>query len=87
MLVQDTIRTILMMILKNRKGITEYQIAKTYIRLVLQGKLHKAVLFVTERNKGTLLYSEDVDAKSGNQLLEIMASKHPEVVTSSVETL
>ena len=52
MLVEDTSRTSISLISTKRRSMSDEQIAKTYTRLVLQGKLRSAVRFVTDRDKG-----------------------------------
>ena len=47
MLVEDTSRAIRAMISNVARGISEEAIAKTLTSLVLKGKIHKAVRFVT----------------------------------------
>ena len=54
MLVQKTERSALAQLTRARRGQTQEQRAKTFSRLVLQGKVHKAVWYQTEKEKGNL---------------------------------
>ena len=69
MLVQDTERTALPQLAKSRGGSTPEQRAKTYNRLILQGKLRAAV-------RGVLLPGE-TDEKTGETIFDVLKSKHP----------
>ena len=66
---------------------TDEQIAKTFTRLVMQGKLRSAVRFVTERDQGRILEGDDIDVKSGLPVREVLASKHPPAVSPPIEEL
>jgi hypothetical protein len=77
MLVQDTERTALAQLAKSRGGSTPEQRAKTYNRLILQGKLRAAVRWLTEREKGGVLLPGDTDEKTGETIFDVLKSKHP----------
>ena len=57
---------------------TDEQVAKTYTRLVLQGKLRSAVRFVDP---------EEIDIKSGLPVRDVLESKHPQAVSPPIEEL
>jgi hypothetical protein len=81
MLVEDSAPTTLLQLNKlntRARGIqTEGQGAKTFARLVLQGKLCAAVRYLTEREKGGVLLPEDRDDKTGDSVLDVLQTKHP----------
>ena len=78
MLVQDTERTALAQLAKAQGSSTPEQRAKVYARLVLQGKLRAAVCWITEREKGGILLPDEKDEKTGDTVLEVLQSKHPD---------
>ena len=78
MLVQDTERTALAQLAKAQGTSTPEQRAKVYARLVLQGKLQAAVRWITEREKGGILLPDEKDEKTGDTVLDVLQSKHPE---------
>ena len=56
----------------------DVQIANVYTKLVLEGKLRAAVRYVTDREGGGLLQPTDTDEKSGEPIVDVLRSKHPE---------
>ncbi len=78
MLVQDTERTALAQLARVRGVETQEQRAKTFARLVLQGKLRSAVRWLTDREKGGVLLPDDVDEKTGESVIDVLQSKHPD---------
>jgi di/tripeptidase len=54
------------------------QRAKTFARLVLQGKLRTLVWWVTKQEKGGVLIPEDTDEKTGKKVIDVLRSKHPD---------
>jgi hypothetical protein len=76
MLVQDTERTALTQLARVGGVATPEQRAKTYNRLVLQGKLRTAVCWLTEREKGCVLKPRDRDDKTGENIFNVLQSKH-----------
>mmetsp|Transcript_11720 Transcript_11720/g.16960 ORF Transcript_11720/g.16960 Transcript_11720/m.16960 type:complete len:107 (-) Transcript_11720:197-517(-) len=46
--------------------------------MLLQGKLHQAVRYVTECNKGGRLGHNNTCTKTGKPVLGVLQSKHPE---------
>eukprot|EP00978_Attheya_sp_CCMP212_P041002 scaffold229845_cov30-Attheya_sp.AAC.2 len=79
MLVQeDTVKTSLSLLLHVRRQMDDQEIARTYNRMVLQGKLQQAVRWITQRHKGGLLYLDGIDIKTGKPVIDVLKSKHPE---------
>ena len=56
---------------------TPEQRAKTFHAKVLRGNLRSAVRYITDREKGSVLYPDDKDEKSGKPVSEALADKHP----------
>jgi hypothetical protein len=52
--------------------------AKKFTWLVLQGKLRTAVQWVTEGEKGGVLLPDNMDAKPGEWVIDVLQSKHPD---------
>jgi hypothetical protein len=78
MLVQDTHRTATAQLSKLQGEETEEQRGKTFSRLVLQGKLCSAVRYLTSREMGGVMLPDDMDAKTGDTVREVLQSEHPE---------
>lgn len=65
--------------LSRAQGITTpEQRAKTFHRKVLRGNLRSAVRYITEREKGSILYPDDIDEKTGKPVSQVLAEKHPD---------
>ena len=59
---------------------TKEQRGKTFVRLVLQqGKLRSAVRYLTEGEKGGVMFPGDIDSKTGDTVQEVLESKHPDL--------
>ena len=52
--------------------------AKTFHGLVLCGKLRTATRWITEREKGGVLLPEEHCTKTGEHVLEVIRTKHPD---------
>eukprot|EP00978_Attheya_sp_CCMP212_P013894 scaffold35059_cov31-Attheya_sp.AAC.1 len=78
MLVQDTVKTSLSLLSHVRHQMDDQEIARTYNRMVLQGKLRQAVRWITQRHKGGMLYLDDIDVKTGKPVIDVLKSNHPE---------
>eukprot|EP00978_Attheya_sp_CCMP212_P029234 scaffold103337_cov31-Attheya_sp.AAC.4 len=88
MLVQDTVKTSLYLISHVRRQMDDQEIARTYNRMVLQGKLCQAVHWITQRhNKGGILYLDDIDIKTGMLVIDVLKSKHPDACVPDVGDL
>eukprot|EP00978_Attheya_sp_CCMP212_P030440 scaffold111966_cov57-Attheya_sp.AAC.1 len=79
MLVQDTVKTSLSLLSHVWHQMDDQEVvARTYNRMVLQGKLRQAVRWITQRHKGGILYPNDIDIKTGKPVIDVLRSKHPE---------
>jgi citrate synthase len=78
MLVQDTERTALAQLARIQGIETQDQQAKKFARLVLQGKLWSAVMWLTDGEKGGVLLQDDLDEKTGEHIIDVLKSKHPD---------
>jgi hypothetical protein len=87
MLTQDTERAALAQLARVRGIQTPEQRAKTYARLVLQGKLRAAVRWLTEREKGGVLLPDDLDSKTNEPVIDVLRSKHPDARVPDVSVL
>jgi hypothetical protein len=87
MLTQDTERTALAQLARVRGTQTPEQRAKTYARLVLQGKLRAAVRWLTEREKGGVLLPSDLDSKTNEPVIDVLRSKHPDAKVPDISVL
>jgi hypothetical protein len=52
-------------------------IARKYNSMVLDGKLHAAVCFATDRGGGGVLLPQDSCTKTGRLVMEVLRSQHP----------
>jgi hypothetical protein len=57
---------------------TQEQRSKKFAKLVLQGKPRSTVRWITEREKGGVLLPDDMDAKSGELVIDVLKEKHPD---------
>ncbi len=55
----------------------EELIARKYNHMVLDGKLHTAVCFVTARDGGGVLLPQDACTKTGRPVMEVLQLQHP----------
>eukprot|EP00978_Attheya_sp_CCMP212_P005533 scaffold12431_cov57-Attheya_sp.AAC.8 len=65
------------MIPMSKSTATEEQREKIFANLMLQGKLHQAVRFITERDQAGIMLPNDIDDKSGLPVIDTLCSKHP----------
>jgi hypothetical protein len=74
--------------LSHKQGTTTpEQRTKTFHQKVLRGNLRGAVRYITEREKGGILYPDDIDEKSGDTIQSVLESKHPDARTPGVDAL
>jgi hypothetical protein len=86
-LVQDTEREMKAALTSNQKGSTSEQRAKIFNQKMLRGDVKSAVRYITTREKGGVMTSDDIDEKTGDSVAEVLASKHPEAKTPDVRHL
>lgn len=77
LLFEMTLRELQANLSKSQSTTTPEQRAKTFHNKVLRGNLRSAVRYITEREKGSILYPDDRDEKSGKPVKEALADKHP----------
>ena len=84
-LVQDTVATA-------RRGVgggsgtkDDDSIARTYHSIVIGGRLSAAVKMLSNKGGGGVMHPEDVDAKSGRKVIDVLRDKHPDMMILDVE--
>ena len=87
MLVKDTLRLCEEYLTVARREETAEHQAQTYHRLVLRGKLRMAVRWITEREKGGVLQLGERCTKTGDRVMEVICTKHPEARTPTAASL
>ena len=87
MLVRDTLRSCEDYLTDDRREETADHRAQTYHSLVLHGKLWTAVRWITERETGGVLQPGDRCTKTGDRVMEVLRTKHPEARTPTVASL
>ena len=78
MLVEDELRSYMQYLTAVGRYETAEHWAKTYHSLVLHRKLRTAVRWITEQEKGGVLLPEEKCMKKGEQVMEVMRTKHPD---------
>ena len=76
MLLEDTMRTCEEYLTVSQREETAEHWAQTYHSLVLHGKLQTAVRWITERETGGVLQPGDRCTKTGDQMMEVLRTKH-----------
>ena len=87
MLVEDISRTSRAVLSKVARGISEEMISKTFISLVLKGKIQMAVRFVTLQGAGGVLSPNVTDTKSGRPVIDVLWQKYLVPIVPAVEVL
>ena len=87
MVVEDRLRACEEYLTVTRWEETVEHRAQTYHCLVLRGKLQTAVRLITERETGGVLQPGDRCTKTGNQMMEVLCTKHPEARTPTAASL
>jgi hypothetical protein len=87
MLVEDTLRSMEAYLSHKQGTTTPEQRTKNFHQNVLRGNLRGAVRYLTEREKGGILYPDDIDKKSGETVQSVLESKHPDARTPGVDAL
>ena len=75
---EETLRTCTQYLTAVRREDYEEHRAKTYHSLVLQGKLRMAVRWITERDKGGVIQPTDLCNKTGDRVMGVLHTKHPD---------
>ena len=87
MLVGDTLRLCEEYLTAARREETVGHRAKTYHSLVHRGKLRSAVRWIKERETGVVLQPGERCMKTGDRVLEVLRTKHPEAQTPTAACL
>jgi hypothetical protein len=87
LLVEDTLRSMEAPLTHRQRSTTPEQRTKTFHQKVLRGNLWGTVRYLTEREKGGILYPDDIDEKSGNTVQSVLESKHPNARILRVDAL
>jgi hypothetical protein len=66
---------------------TPEQRTKTFHQKVLRGNIRGAMMYLTDRDKGSILYPDDKDKKAGDSVLLVLESKYPNMRKLSADTL
>ena len=80
MLVKDMDHTSRTMALKVARGMSEEAISKTFTSLVLKGKIRTVIRFMTLQRAGGVLSPDDIDAKLGRPVVDVLWEKHPALI-------
>ena len=87
MLVEDTLRACgEYPTVARREEMAEHR-SQTYHILVLRGKLWTAVRWITEQETGGVLQPGDRCTKTGDRVMEVLRTKHPEARTPTSASL
>ena len=78
MLVEDTLRTCAQYLTAACREESKDHRAKTLHRLVLQGKLQRAVRCIREQDTGGVLQSAELCTKTRKRVLEVLRTKQPD---------
>ena len=87
MLVEDTLRSSTQYLTAVHWEETAEHRAKTFHGLVLRGKLRTVVIWITEREKGGVLLPKEHCTKTGERVLEVLRTKHPDACPPSAACL
>jgi hypothetical protein len=87
MLVEDTLQSMEAHLTHKQGRTTPEQKTKTFHQKVLCGNLWGGVRYLTEREKGGILYPDDIDEKTGKTVQSVLESKHPNARTPGVDAL
>ena len=87
MLVEDTLRSSTQYLTAVRREETAEHRAKTFHGLVLRRKLRTAMRWITERKKGGVLLQEEHCTNTGEHMIEVLRTKHPDAHPPSAASL
>ena len=87
MLVEDILRTCEQYITFScREEFVEHR-AQTYHSMVLRGKVRTVVRWITERETGGILQPGERCKKTGEKVMEVLRTNHPEACTPTAASL
>ena len=81
MLIQDTERCMSTYLSAKRGTLTAKQRAKIFHMKMLQGDVREAVRYLTDRSKGGVRLPNNTDKKTGDSVVQVLESKHPDEKT------
>jgi hypothetical protein len=84
-LVQDIVGEAMRSVGSSQRNTDEDLIAQKYILMVLDGKLRAAVRFATSRDGGGVLLPQDACTKTGQPVMEVLLSQHPDTRIPDLE--
>ena len=87
MLVEDTLQACIEYLTVVWREETSEHRAQTYHSLVLRGKIRTAVRWITERETGGVLQPGYRCTKTGDRVVEVLCTKHPEARTLKASSL
>ena len=87
MLVEDTLCTCAEYLTVARRKETAEHRAQAFHSLVIRGKLRMAVRWITELETGGVLETGDRCTKTGDRVMEVLRSKHPEARAQTAASL
>ena len=87
MLAEDTMRSCKEYLNVTQREETAENRSQTYHSLVIRGKLRTAVQWITERETGGVLHPGDRCTKTGDRVMEVLRTKHPEAWTPTAASL
>jgi hypothetical protein len=87
MLIQNTEQTMDSLLSAKQGRLTPVQLAKIFHQKMLRGDMRGAVRYLTDREKGGLLQSNNIAEKTGDLVKTVLRSKHPDDRISKPESL
>ena len=70
-----------------REQIGNKERVKVFSSLVCRGKIHTAIRYVCQRDKGRVLMPDDIDAKSSGLVLEALLDKYSDRCDANIKNL
>ena len=87
MLMKDALRSYTQYFTAVRREETAEHRAKTYHILVLYRKIRTAVRWITKREKGEVLLPEGKCTETGEHVMELLRTKHPDACPPTAASL
>ena len=84
-LVEDTVATAIRGQGRSKGGDDDEAFARRFDSMVTGNKCREAVRLLTNRQSGGVLGMEDIDAKTGKPVVEVLRDKHPDLMVPNVE--